>query len=96
MSITIFGAFQVNYVGDAFGDATNIEISDDPIAGYIPAYTVLDWSGSYNFGKYALKFGANNLADKQYFTRRTDEYPGPGIIPAVGRSFYLGFTAKFD
>ena len=88
--------FQVNYVGDAFGDATNVEVSDDPIAGYIPAYTVLDWSGSYNFGKFALKFGANNLADKQYFTRRTDEYPGPGIIPAVGRSFYLGFTAKFD
>ena len=88
--------FQANYVGDAFGDASNVAISDDPIAGYIPAYTVLDWSGSYNFGKFALKFGANNLADKQYFTRRTDEYPGPGIIPAVGRSFYLGFTAKFE
>jgi Fe(3+) dicitrate transport protein len=87
--------FQANYVGDAFGDASNVVISDDPIAGYIPAYTVLDWSGSYNFGKFALKFGANNLADKQYFTRRTDEYPGPGIIPAVGRSFYLGITAKF-
>ncbi len=88
--------FQTNYVGDAFGDASNVAISEDPIAGYIPAYTVLDWSGSYNFGKFALKFGANNLADKQYFTRRTDEYPGPGIIPAVGRSFYLGFTAKFE
>ncbi len=88
--------FQANYVGDAFGDASNVATSDDPIAGYIPAYTVLDWSGSYNFGKFALKFGANNLADKQYFTRRTDEYPGPGIIPAVGRSFYLGFTAKFE
>ncbi len=87
--------FQANYVGDAFGDASNVAISDNPIAGYIPAYTVLDWSGSYNFGKFALKFGANNLANKQYFTRRTDEYPGPGIIPAVGRSFYLGFTAKF-
>jgi Fe(3+) dicitrate transport protein len=88
--------FQVNYVGDAFGDASNVAQSDDPIAGYIPSYTVLDWSGSYNFGKFALKFGANNLADKQYFTRRTDEYPGPGIIPSVGRSFYLGFTAKFE
>lgn len=88
--------FQVNYVGDAFGDASNVTVSDDPIAGYIPAYTVLDWSASYNLGKIALKFGANNLADKHYFTRRTDEYPGPGIIPAVGRSFYIGFTAKFD
>ena len=88
--------FQVNYVGDAFGDASNADISDDPIAGYIPAYTVLDWSGNYNFEKITLKFGANNLANQQYFTRRTDEYPGPGIIPAVGRSFYIGFAAKFN
>ncbi|MBC7642297.1 MAG: TonB-dependent receptor [Flavobacterium sp.] len=88
--------FQANYVGDAFGDASNVAVSDDPIAGYIPAYNVLDWSGSYNFGKFAVKWGVNNLADKRYFTRRTDEYPGPGIIPAVGRSFYLGFTAKFN
>jgi Fe(3+) dicitrate transport protein len=87
--------FQINYVGDAFGDASNVAVSEDPIAGYIPAYTVLDWSGSYKLDKYAVKFGANNLADKPYFTRRTDEYPGPGIIPAVGRSFYIGFTAKF-
>jgi Fe(3+) dicitrate transport protein len=88
--------FQVNYVGDAFGDASNAILSDDPVAGYIPSYTVLDWSGSYKIKNFALKFGANNLTDKQYFTRRTDEYPGPGIIPAVGRSLYVGFTAKFD
>lgn len=88
--------FQVNYVGDAFGDASNAYTSDNPVAGYIPAYTVLDWSGSYKINSFAIKFGINNIADKQYFTRRTDEYPGPGIIPAVGRSFYLGFTAKFD
>ncbi len=87
---------QINYVGDAFGDASNAYISEDPVAGYIPSYTVLDWSGSYKFNNFALKFGVNNATDKQYFTRRTDEYPGPGIIPAVGRSFYIGFTAKFE
>lgn len=86
---------QLNYVGDAYGDASNVAISEDPIAGYIPAYTVLDWSTSYKLNNFAIKLGANNLTDKSYFTRRTDEYPGPGIIPAVGRSFYLGFTAKF-
>ena len=37
----------------------------------------------------------NNIADKKYFTLRTDEYPGPGIIPSNGRSFYLGITARF-
>jgi Fe(3+) dicitrate transport protein len=87
---------QINYVGDAFGDASNTYRSEDPVAGYIPSYTVLDWSGSYKFNNLALKFGINNATDKQYFTRRTDEYPGPGIIPAVGRSFYLGFTARLE
>jgi len=87
--------FQVNYVGDAFGDATNLKISDNPVAGYIPSYTVLDFSATYKLNNYTLKCGINNLADKSYFTRRTDEYPGPGIIPAVGRSYYIGVTAKF-
>ena len=87
--------FQVNYVGDAFGDATNLRISDNPIAGYIPAYTVLDFSATYKIRNYAIKCGVNNIAGKSYYTRRTDEYPGPGIIPAVGRSLYVGLTAKF-
>ncbi|WP_293871883.1 TonB-dependent receptor [Flavobacterium sp.] len=87
--------FQINYVGDAYGDASNVTTSDNPAAGYIPSYTVLDFSGSYKINNFALKFGVNNIADKHYFTRRTDEYPGPGIIPAVGRSLYVGFTAKF-
>ena len=87
--------FQVNSVGDAFGDASNITSSTDPIAGYIPAYTVFDISATYKINNYAIRIGANNLTDKSYFTRRTDEYPGPGIIPSVGRSFYIGFTASF-
>lgn len=87
--------FQINNVGGAYGDASNANVSDNPIAGYIPAYEVIDWSVTYKIENFALKAGLNNLADKAYFTRRTDEYPGPGIIPAVGRSFYLGFSAKF-
>jgi len=87
--------FQINYIGDAFGDAANLKVSDNPIAGYIPAYTVLDFSATYKMGNYSIKCGVNNLSNKSYFTRRTDEYPGPGIIPAVRRSLYVGFTAKF-
>ncbi len=87
--------FQINYVGDAYGDASNEKISSDPVAGYIPSYTVLDFSTTYKIKNCALKAGVNNLTDISYFTRRTDEYPGPGIIPAVGRSFYIGFSAKF-
>jgi len=87
--------FQMSNVGDAYGDATNVKRSDDPVAGYIPAYTVLDLSGTYKIGNIAFKAGINNLANQFYFTRRTDEYPGPGIIPAVGRSVYAGISAVF-
>lgn len=89
------GTVQMNNVSDAYGDATNIRESNDPAAGYIPAYTVFDVSATYRIGRYSLKAGVNNIAGKAYFTRRTDEYPGPGIIPSAGRSFYLGITAKF-
>ena len=86
---------QFNYVGDAFGDASNVIISSDPVAGYIPAYSLLDFSASYKYKNYAVKLGGNNLENKAYFTRRTDEYPGPGIIPSIGRSWYIGLSAKF-
>lgn len=87
--------FQINSVGDAYGDASNVKISEDPIAGYIPAYTVIDFSATYKFKNYAIKFGSNNLTNKSYFTRRTDEYPGPGIIPSIGRMIYTGISATF-
>lgn len=89
------GTVQMNNTGDAFGDATNARKSDDPVAGYIPAYTVLDISATYRINRYSLKSGINNFTNKAYFTRRTDEYPGPGIIPSTGRSFYVGISAKF-
>lgn len=89
------GTLQMNNIGDAFGDATNVRKSDDPVAGYIPAYSVFDASATYRISRYSLKAGINNFTDKSYFTRRTDEYPGPGIIPSTGRSFYIGITAKF-
>lgn len=88
-------AVQMNNVGDAFGDASNETISADPVAGYIPAYTVFDLSATYRISRYSLKAGINNFTDHSYFTRRTDEYPGPGIIPSLGRSFYAGVSAKF-
>ena len=82
--------FLATSVGRAFGDASNVARSDDAVVGAIPAYTVLDWSATLRLGaRVRVQGGVNNLADRQYFTRRTDEYPGPGIIPAIGRSVYL-------
>jgi len=84
--------FTISNTAKSYGDATNAVLSTDPAVGLIPAYQVLDWSSSLHLGKYNFKFGVNNLADARYFTLRTD---GPGIIPAIGRSFYLGFGARF-
>jgi len=80
----------------SFGDANNsVAPTDDGEAGLIPAYTVWDWSARLNFGaRYALDGGINNLANARYFTLRTGEYPGPGIIPGIGRSAYLGVRAR--
>jgi Fe(3+) dicitrate transport protein len=89
------GTVQMSNVGDAYGDASNAKQSDDPVAGYLPAYTVIDISATYRIKRIALKAGVNNLGDRSYFTRRTDEYPGPGIIPATGRSVYAGISATF-
>jgi Fe(3+) dicitrate transport protein len=86
---------QWSYTGDAFGDATNALISSNPVGGYIPSYQVIDWSSSIPLKKGTLRLGCNNITDAAYFTRRTDEYPGPGIIPAIGRSWYVGFSVGF-
>ncbi len=87
--------FLISHTAQSYGDATNTISSDDPVAGLIPAYRVLDWSGTLHLKRYQFRLGINNLADKRYFTSRTDEYPGPGIIPAIGRSLYVGFGVHF-
>jgi Fe(3+) dicitrate transport protein len=87
---------QVSHTSASFGDANNtVTPTDDAEAGLVPAYTVWDWSGSLDIGaRYALTMGVNNLANARYFTKRTGEYPGPGILPGIGRSVYLGLRAK--
>ncbi|MEX0599665.1 MAG: hypothetical protein WD205_03410 [Rhodothermales bacterium] len=49
----------------------------------------MDLSASYAFDRYRVDIGVNNLTDHHYFTRRATGYPGPGIIPADGRSVYV-------
>ncbi len=87
--------FLISNTSKSFADANNTVYSSDATVGVIPAYQIMDWSASIKIKNYNIKLGVNNLADKRYFTLRTDEYPGPGIIPSIARSFYIGFGAKF-
>lgn len=90
-------SWQISDISQAFADASNtVTPNAAATTGLIPAYQVQDISGSYKFKKYAqLKFGVNNITDTRYFTRRSGGYPGPGILPADGRTWYVGLNVRF-
>lgn len=87
---------QVSSVGETFSDANNtIAPSANGNNGLIPSYTVTDLTATYKFSKgLNLKAGINNLFDERYFTRRAGGYPGPGALPADGRTFFISVGAK--
>lgn len=78
-----------------YTDATNTVEVPNAVIGIIPAYQVMDCSAAYTWKKLRVQAGINNVADARYFTRRAAAYPGPGIIPAAGRSFYLSLRYKW-
>jgi Fe(3+) dicitrate transport protein len=87
---------QLSHVDDAFADANNtITPTANAQNGLIPAYTVTDLTATYRFNKNLhLKAGINNLSNEKYFTRRAGGYPGPGALPADGRTFFVSIGAK--
>jgi Fe(3+) dicitrate transport protein len=45
--------------------------------------------------KFELKSGVNNVFNKTYFTRRAGGYPGPGLLPGDGRTFFVSLGGRF-
>jgi Fe(3+) dicitrate transport protein len=87
---------QWSYVSRQFTDANNTVASEDADVGIVPAYQLVDLSAKLQLTHViGLDFGVNNVANRSYFTMRTTEYPGPGIIPGIGRSVYAGVRAGF-
>lgn len=88
---------QHNYTSEAFSDANNTRIAtSNGVNGLIPAYQIVDIAGTYKFNeKFFVRGGINNLFNEKYFTRRSGGYPGPGIMPAEPRNFFLSLGAKF-
>jgi Fe(3+) dicitrate transport protein len=86
---------QFSQIGAHYTDATNAELTAAAVNGLIPSYRVADLSGSYTWRWLTLETGVNNLFDTRYFTRRATGYPGPGIIPSPGRSWYATVGVKF-
>ncbi len=91
----VIANFQYSFVSKAYNDAFNTVSSTNGVTGIIPAYHVWDCSFNWQFTKqYRLSGGINNFTNEQYFNRRITFYPGPGILPANGRSFYLSLGLK--
>ncbi len=87
---------QLSYISKTFSDANNtITPTANGQTGLIPSYTIGDISLSYKIKEeYNIKAGINNIGNARYFTRRSGGYPGPGLLPADGRSFYISVGAK--
>ncbi|MCE3260158.1 MAG: TonB-dependent receptor [Bacteroidetes bacterium] len=86
---------QYAYTSEQFSDATNAESSSSAIYGIIPAYSVVDVSAGYSWKRFGIFTGVNNVTNSLYFTRRTEGYPGPGILPADPINGYLTLQFKF-
>jgi Fe(3+) dicitrate transport protein len=87
---------QYSHVSDAFSDAKNTRTpTANGVNGLIPAYSIVDISGTCKFTEmFYLKAGINNLLNEKYFTRRASGYPGPGILAAEPRNFFLTVGVK--
>lgn len=86
---------QGSYVSEIYSDALNTESSANAVVGVVPSYFIIDWNTTVRFSSYNFKLGINNLNDEVYFTRRINNYPGPGILPGDGRSFYISLGKEF-
>lgn len=88
---------QYKLSGKIFTDANNtITPSANGVTGLLDKYHVLDLTAEYKILKnFNIRGGINNLSDETYATRRSGGYPGPGILPGEGRTFFLSVGAKF-
>ena len=94
-SIDSFKAsWQSGITGQHYSDATNAMSTPTAVEGLIPAYSVSDFAVEFSKNWFGIEAGCNNVFNAMYFTRRATGYPGPGIIPSDGRSFYLTLQVK--
>lgn len=93
----ISATIQYKMSGRIFTDSGNtVAPSTSGQTGLLDGYEIMDFSSEYKFyKKYNLRAGINNLLNKDYATRRATGYPGPGVLPGEGRSFYVSIGAKF-
>lgn len=87
---------QYSYLSKQYTEATNSPSSGlSAVNGPVPAYKLMDISAGWSYRWLLLEASVNNVANVAYYTRRATGYPGPGIIPGDGRSYYFTVGVKF-
>ncbi len=77
-----------SYTSSTFADALNTVVPNAAgSAGQVPAYHIFDANAQVRLNSSLnLRLNLNNAFNKQYFTKRPQFYPGPGIWPSDGRT----------
>ncbi|MBE9583514.1 TonB-dependent receptor [Mucilaginibacter sp. JRF] len=83
-SITVLHSYTSNTFADALNTVTPNATGS---AGLVPSYHIFDLNARVNLTRNLnLRLNLNNAFDKQYFTKRPQFYPGPGVWPSDGRT----------
>lgn len=92
LSTSILGS----YTSSSFADAINtVNPTANAASGLVPSYFLLDLNLSYHFNdQIRFQLNCNNVLDKDYFTKRPQFYPGPGIWPSDGRTLSATIAIK--
>ncbi|MBK9735477.1 MAG: TonB-dependent receptor [Saprospiraceae bacterium] len=87
---------QYSYVSSSFSNPNNTIIpSINGSNGLVPSYSLLDFNMALSINSnILLRIGINNILNKQYFTKRPQFYPGPGVWSSDGRGIFLSFGVK--
>lgn len=92
----ISASLLINSISDVFTDAANTKAPNDiATVGILKGYSLTDITFTYFIiPNLSLRGGINNLNNEQYATRRAGGYPGPGILPGTGKTFFIGLSAS--
>ncbi len=94
-SVLSFSALY-SFTAESYADALNTRMPNaSGSVGLVPAYELVDLNIGVRLSKQVtVQFNANNVLDKQYFTKRPQFYPGPGIWPSDDRTFSGTISVK--
>lgn len=89
-------SFLYSYTSESYADALNTEKpSASGAVGLVPSYGLLDINASVKITQGMLvRLNLNNVADRQYFTKRPSMYPGVGVWSSDGRSVNVTIALK--